>query len=463
MTTLLIVLCGAAVFSMIFASRPHFVILAAFALFALVPSIAVGTVVPLPVHPGLFMIAAGAAVQFLRSPRRFLQVLNSRPLLACLVLLLSALMLFIRWSTGYGMSLGGVLSIAIGPFLLYVLTLLSFSGAPGPLRTLLRGFAVLTLIVIGVAGAQYFTGDVYVWESAYQQQWWWGSRQEITQPVATFGHWIPMAVFLAVILPLTTLLKSRLLWIFMIVLSLATVLASASRAGLILLVIASVFVAGREMRANTAHRNMALLILSLPLGALVVSLVRSELSETLSSKVEDDGVSTELRLQAIDWFFSHMGDFAVSPYPVSDLLAAGILGSSLENGFFIFATGYSVLTASVLAMVCITLVVSVVSSRGTHRFTAAVVILLFLASTVFSGSFASGSAFEYMLAWMAAALGTVEFPGSEQKPRTEAADTPAVPDASCEAAPTGSPISAAPPSPASGEAGRRVPEEYGRQ
>ncbi|WP_291798318.1 hypothetical protein [Brevibacterium sp.] len=460
MTTLLIAVVGAVAFSVVFASRPHFVILAAIALFVLVPSIAVGTVVPLPVHPGLFMVAAGAAVQFLRSPRRFLQVLNSRPLLLCLVALLSALMIFIRWSTGHGTSLGGVLNIAVGPFLLYVLTLLSFTGDSGPLRSLLRGLAVLTALIIGLAGAQYLTGEVYVWESAYQQQWWWGTDHEITQPVATFGHWIPLAVFLAVVLPLTTLLKSRLLWVGVIVFSLAAVLASASRAGLILLVLASVFVAGREMRANTARRNMALLILAVPVGALIFSLVRSELSATLSDKVEDDGVSTELRLQAIDWFFSHLGDFVVSPYPVSDLLASGVLGSSLENGFFIFATGYSLLTALALAAVFAVLVLSVLGSKGTHRFTAAVVVLLFLASTVFSGSFASGSASEYMLAWMAAALGTIEFSGDGRKARTDDGSAPEEPQPTDTSEP---PLSACPRSSASAAAGRRAPAASDRR
>lgn len=407
--------------SLLFRARPQVMIFAILVLYMFIPPHAIGSSVPTLYHPALLLLAAFALVTVLSAPHAVYRALNQSIGLLFLAILLLLYMSAVKWGVGEGSELlSWAIPLVIAPFVIFIATKATIENDSAKLRFLIAGVALMNLSQVALAWTQFLTGDVIFWGADFARQWWWrDENREITQAVGTFGQHIPLSVFLALSLPFATLVKSRILWFILIAGSLSTVVATSARTGIVLIGISVLYTILREFHSGKIGRVATVFFLLLPLAAVVTALIRSDFAARLFQRVEDDRGSNDLRITAMDWFWDNFDQFLFVPSDVRT--GREVLGSSLENGFFIFATNFSTVAALLLITLYVGLIVSLVRSRGTYRFAAVVVVLLYLASTFIYSSFGVEFRSEILLVWVIGAIGMIEFPGEARGSRMRAA------------------------------------------
>lgn len=349
MTLALMVMTGSLLFALVFWNRPVLVLTAVVAVRVLVPGVAEGILTPF-LHPAIYLLLAHVAVQVVFAWPRLRRSLRLPVPFALLVVFLAGWMMFNSLSDYGGGLLAGALSLArllLLPLLLFLLIRDEVATRPGSERVFIWTLHVLGMFQVLLGQMQMNANAALVYEDLYRQMWWWDDY--VYRALGTVGHGIQLGFFLAALIFLTLRLRQVSLRIVLSCVYLYGILLAEARLALIFALIASAIV----LTASLFQRQVATLVWSVIVGsAAVPAILVSEAYASVLGKFEDDQGSNEKRLEAFQWASDHLDEFFWTGYAgTRDLMGAGVIESSLENGYLIFGLSYGLFAAAVLAMV----------------------------------------------------------------------------------------------------------------
>ena len=407
-TTLWVVISVIVAFAL--GSRPLGSVGFVLASYALVPLVA-GDITIL-FRPGDYALLAAFVVFLTNYKDRFFLELKSHPLLnflVCVVALYSVVARVIGVG-GFRSSIITVLHVVVFPYLVYLIVCASLKMKDNHYKMLLWVLVPLTLFQLVLGWVQYQTGDAIFWESKLSEQWWWGSKFEVTQPMGTFGHWIPYAMFLSLALGINTLIKSRIIWFSLIIGTLYILTLTAARSGLIAFALVVFAVIIRELKSRDALRTLTVIMMFPVIVFAAINLFSSGFAETLRSKLENDGNSTTYRIEASQWFWDNWHNFTLTGLPAGlDLRESGVLNSSLENAFYFYAVAFGMLSTVLLAVLFASVTLGTLFSKGQEKLTGLAIALAFGISTFTYGAFGASEYSTLMLFWIAQAFAQHRF------------------------------------------------------
>lgn len=373
--------------------------------YALVPLAATG--LTLTLKPGDYTFIAFTLASFMWMKDDLYRVIRRHSVLTVLAIVVSIFSLTTQYIGigGLGSTVAWNLHIVVFPFMAYLVASAALLRNPQAERSLIYVLVLLSAFQLYIGYQQYETGEPIFWKSVFESQWWWGTNFTITQPVGTYGHWIPYAVSLSLLLAVTSRVKSRLVWCALIGATLYVLTTTAARSGFVALALVLVAIIIRELTSRSPAKTLTLII-ALPLFTLfAINLFAGEYGTILREKLEDDGYSTTYRLAAADWFWAHWREFILTGLPAgTDLRADGTLNSSLENGFYFYAVTCGMVAAGLLALLFITALLATLTSGGQDRVTGILAGSAFLLSTFTYGAFGAGEYTTLYLFWIIQAI-----------------------------------------------------------
>ena len=404
MTLALMVMTGSLLFALVFWNRPVVVLTAVVAVRVLVPGVAEGILTPF-LHPAIYLLLAHVAVQVVFAWPRLRRSLRLPVPFALLVVFLAGWMMFNSLSDYGGGLLAGALSLArllLLPLLLFLLIRDEVATRPGSERVFIWTLHVLGMFQVLLGQMQMNANAALVYEDLYRQMWWWDDY--VYRALGTVGHGIQLGFFLAALILLTLRVRRVVLRMVLTLTYLYGILLAEARLALILALFATVIV----MVGSLFQRPVATLIWSAAGGAAAApAILGSEAYARVVNKFGDDQGSNEKRLEAFQWASDHLDEFFWTGYAgTRDLMGAGVIESSLENGYLIFGLSYGLFAAAVLALVHVTLAVGPVVARrhGSVALPASLAAILTIGAFFGSSSFMA-QALEGITIYVFAALG----------------------------------------------------------
>lgn len=380
--------------------------------YVLVPLVSNGFT--LVMRPGDYFLISLLGVYLFTQKNIFFVEMQRRPYLAFSVLTTTAFSLVARivGVGGLGAAFLTVAHIVVFPYLVYLLVASSLRSKPGQEKWLVAVLVPLSFFELLLGWWQYQTGDPIFWDLTFRQQWWWDSGFVITQPVGTFGHWIPYAAFLAMALGISTRVKNRLIWAALIFGTLYIIILTAARSGLLALAIVGLAILIREFKSRSPLKTLVT-ILMVPLVAYAAAnIFASEIGEVLRDKLENDGNSTTFRIEANQWFWANWHDFAFTGLPAGlDLRVAGILNSSLENAFYFYAVAFGMFATALLAITFIMVTWGSFTSKHEEKWTAIFIAVAFGFSAFSYGGFGASEYSTLYIFWIAQAFAQIPSQG----------------------------------------------------
>ena len=355
----------------------------------LVPPQAVG-VDFVAIHPCWLVVAAAGLVFLLcQTPRAWRAVAATWPLALLAVVLIGYGMLnAVIGHAGYAVAFGVLLQIVVLP---YVIVLILWDECRT--ATSVRPFAAV--MIIG-AVAEVVLGQMQLneqraifWEAEYATSWFW-TPGAIGRAMGTLGHGLQLGTLCAMAVPFLRYLRWVPLRLALIpVLLYGTVIGSARTALVIASVLALVILV-QAWQESPASAGLATVFI-VPAAAAAISAQSQVVADMVGKLTGEDGASTQLRVDAADWFFAHYGSFLVMGSPMNgDLRTDGYLRSSLENGYFMVALLFGVGFAGLYTVFVVAGMLA-----GMRDVRANLVIVLAIAGSLVSfaasGAFMSGS------------------------------------------------------------------------
>lgn len=376
--------------------------------YVLVPLVSNGFT--LVMRPGDYFLISLLGVYLFTQKNIFFAEMQRRPYLAFSVLTTTAFSLVARivGVGGLGSAFLTVAHIVVFPYLVYLLVASSLRSKPGQEKWLVAVLVPLTFFELLLGWWQYQTGDPIFWGPTFRQQWWWDSGFVITQPVGTFGHWIPYAAFLAMALGISTRVKNRLIWAALIFGTLYIIILTAARSGLLSLAIVGLAILIREFKSRSPLKTLVTILMVPLIAYAAANIFASEIGEVLRDKLENDGNSTTFRIEANQWFWANWHDFAFTGLPAGlDLRAAGILNSSLENAFYFYAVAFGMFATALLAITFIMVTWGSFTSKHEEKWTAIFIAVAFGFSAFSYGGFGASEYSTLYIFWIAQAFAQI--------------------------------------------------------
>ena len=320
-----------------------------------VPSVARGVFVGSgsPMHPATIFVVVAVFWVLLTK----IQVLGATAVASigrALLLLVLALHAILLTFIGTG-SLGQLFNSLIGPMLLLGLVAASVTvgGREASLacaKVILVGALFQALLGL----IQVVVGRPIFYESQYSKFYWFDS-EEFSRALGTLDSALDLALLLVIAIPLTVFIQANVARIGAVALLLAGVFATQSRLGVVLALAGTLYVAmsGETLKAR--------LVTALGVVTCGFGLLLSRFGQDFLERAGNATGSTMRRSEATDYIIDNVfnkfligGGFNSS----FSLRSGGILGSSLENGFAMYAFDFGW-----LASAGILIVLSVISGR----------------------------------------------------------------------------------------------------
>ncbi|SFI75685.1 MULTISPECIES: hypothetical protein [Microbacterium] len=395
--------------ALIWKRSPHVVLGFILAAVVLIPSL----VAPV----AQYLVVAHLIVQMLARPQATGRAIAQHSLLFAVALYVTVFGAVTSWVADGSLfvELQYVAGVAILPVTFFVLSRQALADDPRRAQYLTGVLIALVVFEVGLVWLQFITGEVLVWESYFSQQWWWSTNLVKVQPIGTFGHWIPVSGFLAASLPFVWVARNPLFRVIVLLSALATIILIGARTGALIAVVGIAVMILTSLNLRSPARLLGSVLLTGTLSVTAYLLITSTFAATLIGKLTNDGTSTSLRGEATKWIAENWTKFFISGYEGdTDLRQSGVLGSSLENAFYMFALRYGVLLTLVLLAMFAVMALRLLPHTGPYKWAAVATSIGVGISFITSGSFGSGDSVGLMLFWLAMALGAL--PGTEGAP-----------------------------------------------
>lgn len=426
MVTTVIWIVSCTVFSWLFRKRG--LILLAFCILSYVAVPLAASGVTLLLRPGdyavlvTFMLYAGQNIQQVGSQLKNNSLINS----IIILVILYSIVASIFGNGSLGTTLVSIAKVVVLPYLAFLVVL--SENIKNNLEDISKfsyilAFGLFLEIMLGIR--QYQTGEPILWEATLASQWWWGNNYEVSQPIGTFGHWIPYSIFIALGLLVVLPYINRPAGLLLVMSGIYVTMLTAARSGILALFISIIAVLIGDIYRKRAGAKLYL-IMSLP--ATILSFIiayNGEIGTTLRDKLVDDGRSTELRLEATRWFWDNYQLFLLTGISGgTNLRGQGVLDSSLENAFYIHAITFGFLSSALIFLLFTGAALNKLTTG--NRILVIAAYSIFVLSAFTSGGFSSGESSTLILFWILLALADVDQRNIEHKEEDQIKDLSSV-------------------------------------
>lgn len=340
------------VLAVIFRRRIEWVLALLILVRILVPPAAVG-IYFWKIHPTILMVLAVALARLLFDTDTFLASLRRSPALMLATVALGAygMLDFFAGNTPL-LSLGMLLTtILVAPVLLYTFVRDAVVRSADAMRVIAWPVIAAAVGEVILGQMQLDRGEALVWQEAYRASWWWDDN--VTRALGTTGHGLQLGILMAVAATLLFTVPVIALRVALLpILLYGTIIGSARTAFVLVLVVGLVVLL-------VSLRKPFQTLLSVTVVGLVAATYYTAQWEVVSDLVDkfgNDGYSTQRRVAAIDYFMAHRGEYVFLGYKgPRDLMGAGVLKSSLENGYLALAMVFGILFAVLYTLMCVAL------------------------------------------------------------------------------------------------------------
>ncbi|MGK9146003.1 hypothetical protein KXS11_00035 [Plantibacter flavus] len=344
MTQLLVWILVCVALALILRNRPIVSVGLAISLWFLVPTVG-GYVLtgqnagPLAFHPATWLVVATVAMQIIHNGPRLGDVLAQH------VLLFSglAVVLVVAFLTTRLGNYGGGMNLLVDQILVpVVLFLLILESATRERLLALRNLLILlTSIAVAVAILQWSLKEPVVYAAGFESQYWFNPKHD--RWMGTLDQPLALSLAVCVVTPLLSGLRHWWVRIPLLALMFAGALVSQSRLGLIVMIVAALYVIGMSTRSAGA-RIVGLVFAA----AAIVAAALSPLATGVLGRVQDDTGSTRARVLALDFFAREWPDYFITGQGISSSYRIGSaagLGTSLESSILMYSIDIGILFA----------------------------------------------------------------------------------------------------------------------
>lgn len=308
---------------------------------------------------------------------------------------LMAIMLINTFSpfTPFVDTISNMLVVYTPPFLLYLLIKMAIlREGYKALRTM--GFAILLMMIpqFFISIQQDATGMRVVYEKYAENVSWWVKDATTGSAIGLVEGHLEFTSLCSAAIALTILIKRPFVQIGAISMLLYSAVLATGRASILISIAISILV----IILSSYKIFYKLINLGLMMAAGVVMLLTTNAGERLLSKVENDGSSTELRVEAYRWVWRNYHLFIFGGYPGDrDFRSSGQLGSSLENAYLIQGVHYGLIFG--LGLLLFHLLIALRNMKNITGFVVAVGALAVVVSNNTQSGFSSNSVSGYLI------------------------------------------------------------------
>lgn len=338
----------------LFRGKPSTLAVISLLLYIGVPSVArsllVGSGVSL--HPSaIFVTIALAGIGLTRLKGVFDAILSHWSRVLLLIALAVHASLLTVLGTG---STGQLVNSLLGPIFLLVIALVAIREEGRAAGLLMLKSLVLIAVAEACLGLiQVSVGRPLIYESQYARFYWF-NPERFHRALGTLDSALDLAMLLVITVPLTKLVQHRLLRTAIVIILLGGVLATQSRLGTLLATVGAVYVALSDGSAKVR--------LAMVMGLLgsSVALLASPFGQGFITRVQNAQGSTARRSEALAYITENIFDRTLigEGFNSSYALRSGsTLGSSLENGFAMYAFDFGWLPAAALLVFFLSIMV----------------------------------------------------------------------------------------------------------
>lgn len=332
--------------SAVFRRYPVELILASLAVWTLVPGVAGSVLVGHPnsslaFHPATWLILTTLVTQLATDPRaiagaivrRFIFVVSSLLVIAAAVL-----------ETKAGQSQHGlVLAIdqMAASFFAFLVVMAGLYRDPSRGRILRNGVITLAAVEAGWAIVQYAAHSPILYKHDYEQRYWYTAG--FKRWMGTTDHPLVLALLLCAAIPLLTGLHKAWVQQVLLILMLAGIVITESRAGVVAGGVGAVYVV-LASRASMSRKVMGIVVLA---GA-ALTIALSSLSNGVSDRIANDTGSAVARGTALDYFLQNWRHYFLSGGGVNSSYTVATnagLKSSFESAFLIYSIDIGIVFA----------------------------------------------------------------------------------------------------------------------
>ncbi len=320
-------------------------ILAAIVLWAAVPGVASAMITgqargsSLAFHPSTWLILVMLATQVLTDLDLFLAELARRILLYLTLLLFLSVAFLATMTSASGGGLVLFLSQMVGPIALFMIINVELHRNPGNLFRLRNWIVGIAAVESALAIVEWVQGGVLLYRTYYELNYWF---DEINFPrwMGTLDHPLTLSLLLCAAVPLLAGIRQAWLQLPLLLLMCGGVLATQSRTGLLVVVLAVVYVLVSS-KINTLAKVLSIVVVTVA-GIYAAS---SALSAGVADRLANDSGSSIARGDAIDFFFANIGSYMFTGSGIGtarEVADIGGLSTSLESSILIYSVDIGV-------------------------------------------------------------------------------------------------------------------------
>lgn len=304
--------------------------------------------------------------------------------------------------TPLGATVSNLLVVYVPPFALYLLIKMVVLRN-GIKAVKFIAFAVLLQMIAQfiVAIQQDATGRRVVYEAYANNVGWWIKDATTGSSIGFVEGHLEFTAVCSAAIAITIMIKRPLIQLMFMAMIMYTAVMATGRASIAISIATAVLVVIMS-RYSVLSKIVNLLAMALAGAAILFT---TNAGERLLGKVEDDGASTDLRVEAYKWVFRNYESFIYMGYPGDrDFRSNGQLGSSLENAYLIQSVEYGLVFGVALLLLHISLALR--NLKNVYGFVLAAGALgVVLAHNTHSG-FSSNSVGGYLI-WIMLGLSTI--------------------------------------------------------
>jgi hypothetical protein len=330
--------------------RRHLTVLviAVLVVWAAVPAVASSVVTgvaragALGFHPATWLILLTLAVQLLHDPHGIGAEIARRIFTYLALSLFLAVAFLATRTSAEGGGLVLFLSQMLAPIALFLLVNVALSRDFQQIYWLRNAVLAIAAVQSVLAIIEFQLGTVLLYRAYYETQYWY---DEVKFPrwMGTLDHPLTLSLLLCAAIPLLAGIRAVWVQLPLLLLMAAGVLATQSRTGLVVAVVAVIYVLVTS-RIHPVAKVFSLLVVGI-VGAIAAT---SALSAGVVDRLASDGGSAGARTDALDFVVTRTREFLFtgggigSSYQAADL---GGLSTSLESSVLIYAVDIGIVFA----------------------------------------------------------------------------------------------------------------------
>lgn len=365
--------------------HPHRVVAFALATWIAIPSVGGAVVVGrgLPLHPGFWTLLCAILVLSLGGRRIVYRGLNGSLGTVALLIAFIALGALVTNTRSDSATLGFVNTFA-SSVLAFILIRGVIAWQQDGARKIVQGVVLLASVQAALAFAQFITGNVLFFAAERNEFYWNAMPGSVGRAVGTLDSPLDLAFFLTIAIPLTAQIRRVAVRVPIALFLAAGVALTQSRVGAAMAVAGLLYLV---LRSGMSLGVRVLIVAAVGSVMAYVIYVPNPLTAGLFDRFEGSVASTDARSLAASEFFARIGDHSWigTGFGSSGVFRdMGVLETSLENAYLMFAWDFGVPATLLLGAVILTSYIKGLR-HGAARGTIAAFTLALVSAASYSG------------------------------------------------------------------------------